>query len=222
MHKIGAERPYFLPDFDFFHRLFHSDVFVIADFLKFRHQSPMVRALLSLAPQAYLTIPVQNPSDPHPPLNEVKLDNSQPWKDKHLKTLKNRFQSYPFFDFYFPEIEAIYRQQHHYLLDLLRPLLQYQVKTILPEIDFRFASELNIHTENELFDWAREQGFAQWLIMDDEDEYYLQFVSENRLMKLPLIEDDVFPSSYSRQLPLLILQFLQGPETIMYFGEKED
>lgn len=55
----------------------------------------------------------------HQPTAEVRIDyQSQDWRKQHLRTLATAYRSSPFFEFYEPEIQAIFEAKHELLLDL--------------------------------------------------------------------------------------------------------
>jgi len=129
--KIGAQRPHYLPDFYYFYKIFCSDNFLISDFLGFRKQSPIVRADFG---DFFLTIPVlHHQGHPHPPINELKMVNQKIWRDKHLKTLKTRFNVLPYFEHYYPDLVDIFSRNQKSLNQFLQDIIIWQLKFILPD-----------------------------------------------------------------------------------------
>ena len=71
-----------------------------------------------LTPQGVkpLTIPVHYRN--HMPLEEVRVDYQQNWVKIHLGMLQSAYGKSPFFDYYFPEIQALLESRHSFLFDL--------------------------------------------------------------------------------------------------------
>lgn len=55
-----------------------------------------------------LSIPVLGGRNTRQPIHEVEISHREPWRDHHLKTLKNYYNRSPWFDHYLPELEEIY------------------------------------------------------------------------------------------------------------------
>jgi hypothetical protein len=122
--QIAAQQPFYLPDFYYFSKIFRSDIFLIADHLRFRKQSPIVRTRLDNG--KYLTIPVSHQGLPaQPALRKVQLVSDDHWKIVHLRTIRSLYQKLPYFEHYFPELEEIFNRRHqylsHFLIDLIHP-----------------------------------------------------------------------------------------------------
>ncbi len=220
MIKIAAQQPYFLPDFYFFYKIFASDIFLVADHLHFRKQSPITRVRLNLTGKPdYLTVPVKHCSDPQPPIRVVRLDYSSAWKRKHLRTLASLFRQTPYFEHYFPLLEEVYRQDYRDLAAFLLALIRWQVKLLFPRRKVYIASQEGIVGLNELSAWAENHRPLEWLVYPAEESYYRKNLERfpRRVLNLP--EELSFPAEYRPELPLLILLFLRGPESIVYFRE---
>lgn len=221
MPSLSAQRPHFLPDFYFFYRIFASDVFLLADHLRFRKQSAMVRTkITSNRPLLYLTVPVKhNKTFPHQPLKEVKLFSDNFWRQQHLKTFKSIYHKSSYFEEYFESLLSIYNRQHGYLLDFLIDLINWQMKLLFLEKKIVLASEVKINNMEDLKAWIRQFECPTLLYDQAESNYYqLNFeefrkepimIKQKQLMKLP--------SEYQPELTFLKLLFLKGPESKFYF-----
>lgn len=63
-----------------------------------------------------LSIPVAGGRNTRLPVHEVEIDNREPWRDHHLKTLKNYYNRSPWFDHFLPELEEMYHSEPPRLL----------------------------------------------------------------------------------------------------------
>ncbi len=67
-----------------------------------------------------LTIPIIGGRDQKTPLNEIVMDYSTPWKEKHLKAIRTGYKKSPYFEFYEPSLEELYAHQEDKLVDFLQ------------------------------------------------------------------------------------------------------
>ena len=214
--KIAAQRPHYLPDFFYFYKIFYSDKFLISDFLGFRKQSPIVRADFG---DILLTIPVQHQkSNPHPPITKVKMLDQKFWRNKHLKTLTSRFSSLPFFEHYYQELVNIFLQDGKVLNQFLLDIILWQLHLVLPGKDVQICSRTGIMNLQDLRIWLGQFADFQWITYPNETFYYRNHFPKAKLVELPKVGSQTFPPSYRPSMPLLVLFFLLGPETIMYFS----
>jgi hypothetical protein len=221
MLRVAAQQPYFLADYYYFQKIFLSDIFFIADFLLYRKQSAVSRTRLTdeYRPE-YLTIPVHHPAgNPHPRIDRVKMVLPEQWVEHHLKTMKSLFRSYPFFEYYFPELEGIYHQNYQLLHQFLNELIRWMVKLLFPGKKLVIASEEKLSDLESLRNWLKTLPDFHLLIHSHEDEYYQEHFSEFRLLSLSQKQPSPFPAGYSPEKSLLILLFLEGPETIRFFQQ---
>lgn len=213
--KIGAQQPYFLPDFFYFYKIFLSDNYLISDFLGFRKQSPIVRADFG---DFLLTIPVHHhQSNPHPPISEVKMVDQKMWGDKQLKTLKSRYSSLPYFEHFYPDLVGIFHQDQKSLNQFLRDIIIWQLAFILPDKNVQVCSQIGIENLENLQHWLGQFPDIQWLVYPDEELYYRNHFTKANLVGLSDVSLKSFPASYKPSMSLLVLLFLKGPETIIYF-----
>ena len=221
---IAAQQPYFLPNFYYFAKISLSDLFIVADHLKFRKQSPIVRAKLKNVAQCkYLTIPIDHTSKiPHPPLSKIKILQGENWKRKHLRTIKSCFNNTPFFEHYYPELESIYSFKQGFLLEFLIELIQWQIGLIWPEKEFYFASKIGIESGEDIKKYLLNFNDPIWLIYPKEREYYIKSFYKYPIREINITENLSFPPEYNMELPLLFLLFYKGPETLLYFNALKD
>jgi hypothetical protein len=216
---VTAPQLFFLPDFHYFFRISQADVSVIADFLRFRKQSPMVRTVVrdGKKPQ-YLTVPVQHiSSDAQPPLSEVKIDPDSSWKQKHLGTLQSLYGRYPYFEYYYPELVSIYEKKHTHLLNLNIDLLQWLLKQFIPESRVIIASRHGISDLDALKDWLKQFSDYTLLIDPREKPYYQQFFPSNTYQLINQSDIVAFPVTYQPEMTVIALLFESGRDLCQYF-----
>jgi hypothetical protein len=219
MAKIGAQLPHYLPDFPYFYRAAGSELFLVADHLSFRKQSPIVRARLDGQHRNFfLSIPCVHQPEPHPALREVRLAETGEWRRKHARTLISRFSGFPFFEYYFPELKNIYERDHTFLVDFLKDILNWQMGIIFPHKKIVFSSDEGINTNHQLREWFNRTQHPELLIYPEESPYYKQNFPEFPKRELLLPENTSWPPVYEQSLPFLFLLFLKGPESAAYLA----
>jgi hypothetical protein len=219
MIRVAAQQPFFLADYFYFQKIFLSDIFFIADFLQYSKQSAITRArLTSEYRPEYLTIPVHHSHLNLPPrINQVKMLAPQPWVEQHLKTLKSLYRQYPFFEYYFPELESIYLKKYLHLHQFLNDLICWQAGLLFPGKQLLIASKENLANLEALRNRFRTYPELQLLIHSSERDYYQKHFSEFPMVSLSRKHLPQFPAGYDPERSLLILLFLEGPETPRFF-----
>ena len=216
--QIAAQQPFYLPDFFYFSKIFRSDVFLIADHLRFCKQSPIVRIRLDNG--KYLTVPVSHQGLPaQPALQKVKLIPDNHWKIVHLRTIRSLYQKLPYFDHYFPELEEIYNRGHQYLSLFLIDLIQWHAVHLGLQDKIHAASRMNISSQAELINWFNNEKDPVWLVHPREAEYYRKEFPQSHLIEIIPANTQYFPENYHPRFPMFMLFFLYGPEARMYLAK---
>ncbi len=219
--RIAAQQPYFLPDFYFFYKISQSDIFIIADFLKYRKQSAMNRAALGKDfKPGYLSVPVHHEGRTSQlPACDVRMIDKQQWTSRHLRTISSLYRKYPFFDFFFPELEHIYRKNHAHLSDFLNDLILWQKNIIFPDKKIYIASQQKICSIGDLKGWIDSRYPVHSVYYyPHEAAYYRTHFTGDILVRLNDQNLPHFPSGYETAMPVIILLFLVGPEVVLYFS----
>ena len=86
---VSIHQPNFLPWLGFFHKLAHSDVFILLDTVDFSRGSRTNRVqVLAADTPSWLTVPVRRPEHGEPRIVDARIDDSRPWRRKALRTLE--------------------------------------------------------------------------------------------------------------------------------------
>ncbi len=81
-----------------------------------------------------LSIPVKKPKGNQSKTNEILLDNQQNWQQQHWRSIKNAYQSTPFFIHYEEEIKSLIYGNYKFLWQLNDAI----IKMICLQIDIDF------------------------------------------------------------------------------------
>lgn len=99
-NTVSIHQPNFLPWLGFFHKIAHSDVFVLLDHVQFPKTggcwTNRVKVMIGGAGE-WLTVPIRRDYHGVRRINEICIDNSKPWRDRMLKTLQANYAKSPHF-----------------------------------------------------------------------------------------------------------------------------
>ncbi len=184
-----------------------------ADHLRFRHQSPVVRAVFPGSPAPLrLTVPVHVPHA-GAAIGEVLLDNHQPWVRKHLKTLFHHYRFAPYFDVYQAAIESVFTQNAQALGDFLFRLLMVFHHRLFPPIPVNRFWEMGLRNREAVKNYLKRQGGPPLLCSPQELSYYKHHFKDFPLIvvhvKTPI---SVTPQvSLTADSPFIVGLYYHGP-----------
>lgn len=124
--KISAHQPAYLPWMGYFDKIAKSDLFVYLDNVQFEKNSFTNRNLIKTAQGAcWLTLPVRQKGHMSSTLLTLPLDDSQPWRRKHLQSIALNYRKAPGFDEKFSRLERQYQTPAITLADFCWNQLQF-------------------------------------------------------------------------------------------------
>jgi hypothetical protein len=122
---VSIHQPNFLPWLRLLDKILASDVFVAYDTVQYtKHEYHSRQQVLSPNGPAWLTVPVRHVRGSKQVIQDVRIDNSQPFRRKHLKLLRYSYSAEPYFDEVYPIIEDVYARDHGFLADLSLDLIE--------------------------------------------------------------------------------------------------
>lgn len=105
---LSAHQPAYLPWLGYFDKIARADVFVYLDTVQFEKNSYINRNQIKTPQGAlWLTIPVKTKGHTKGSLRTTEIDDCQPWRTKHLKSIEMNYRKAPNFNECFPKIEAL-------------------------------------------------------------------------------------------------------------------
>jgi hypothetical protein len=113
-------QPGYLPWLGFFDQLERADEFVFLDDVQFdKHGWRNRNRIKGPDGPQWLTVPVRMGGRSWPRICDVTIDSTQRrWVAKHLQSLRSNYGPCPFFDWLYPELEAVLRQPWERIADL--------------------------------------------------------------------------------------------------------
>jgi hypothetical protein len=143
--------------------------------------------ILSAHGTQLLTIPVHLGSSHKTCIKEIRIDYSKRWQKVHSRAMIASYNSTPYFEFYFENIEKLILKNHKFIIDLNNELLEeilkiLQIETAISyttefvpagysEYDFRYIispKEKSYHVSKEYFQvFNSSEGFIPGLSIID-------------------------------------------------------
>nr|WP_176426202.1 WbqC family protein [Chromobacterium sp. ASV5] len=135
---LSAHQPAYLPWLGYFEKIARSDWFVFLDTVQFERNSFINRNRIKGAGGTqWLTIPVLQKGHLQSTLLATQIDDSQPWRDKHLRAIAQNYARAPDFRAKFARLEPLYRLETSNLADFCWAQLQFWLAEL--QIDTRLA-----------------------------------------------------------------------------------
>lgn len=127
---VSIHQPNFLPWLKLLDKTLASDIYVAYDTAQYtRSEYHSRQKVKTHTGPVWLSVPVQHVRNTRQVIKDMRIQNSEPYRRKHLKMLRMSYQSTPHFDEVFPILEEVYGRDHEYLadlsLDLIESLLAY-------------------------------------------------------------------------------------------------
>lgn len=116
---ISIHQPAYLPWLGYFDKINRSDIFIYLDTVQLEKNSYTCRNKIK-TPQGstWLTIPLITKGHTANSIIDIRIDNSQNWKKKHLKNIFFNYKKAKFFNELYPKIELLFEEDFDLFSDL--------------------------------------------------------------------------------------------------------
>jgi WbqC-like protein family len=172
MTTVAIHQPNFLPWLGYFQKIYASDLFIFHDAVEFTKRSftqrVFIRKMVGSDEKIYLTVPLQKHSD-FETIQKLQVVSNVDWQRTHLNKIKNVYQKAPFFELYFPLLEAWFLQLKniHSFSDINIQLIINILDILKIKRTFLRSSEMNFP-----LDLKADRGVA-WLVEQAGGSIYL-------------------------------------------------
>ena len=175
MKKIAIMQPTYLPWSGYFGLMQHVDIFVLLDSVQFERRSWQQRNKIKTdSGERLLTIPVIKKGKRDQLINQVIVDHTQDFKDKHIRQIKQFYSKAPFFKDNFAKIFNLKLYNSEFLHEIT-------IKSILTIRDL-LGINTTIYKSSELnINGKRENLLASICLSLDSNEYVSPLGSKNYL-----------------------------------------
>lgn len=105
---LSAHQPAYLPWLGYLDKISRSDVFVYLDTVQFEKNSFINRNRIKTAQgPLWLTIPIKTKGHTQTSLQSTEIDDSQAWRNKHLKSIEMNYRKAPGFNECYPKLQEL-------------------------------------------------------------------------------------------------------------------
>jgi len=112
---VSIHQPNFIPWLGFFYKIKKSDIFVFLDNVQFSKNSYQNRVKIKSSQGAiWLTVPVMQSFGQL--TQDVKINNKEPWREKHLKTIEMNYKRSKYFKPVYELLNQVYYKKEWDLL----------------------------------------------------------------------------------------------------------
>jgi hypothetical protein len=171
---LAAHQLHYLPWLRYFHKIALCDTFVVLDNIQFNKNGWQNRNKIK-TPKGwgYLSVPVLHKNEQL--LNEVRIDNHQPWPRKHWGSLSGSYSKAPFFKEHADFLKKIYETPWERLNDLNYEMFFYFLKALGIKAKIVKSSEMNLRGEatDRLIGICKDLGAKAYLTGAYAAEVYL-------------------------------------------------
>ena len=171
---VTIHQPDFLPWLGFFDRWGKSDLYIVLDDVQFIrrgwHHRDKIKTQNGIE---WLTVPVQKKGRYCQTIKEVKINNQENWKQKHLKTLQQAYKKAPNVDLVYGKLSEIYNRDYDLLISFNMNLLRLCSKMLGINVPVVFASEFNVKStgSRRLVDLVKSVGGNDYLTGSGSRDY---------------------------------------------------
>jgi hypothetical protein len=163
---LSAHQPAYLPWIGYFDKIARADVFVYLDTVQFEKNSFINRNQIKTPQGAqWLTIPVKTKGHTSGTLRTTEIDESQPWRARHLKSIQMNYRKASRFAECFPKIEELLAMPESNLAKYCFHQLRFWLKEFEIETRIVRSSELLISSSKSdlVLDLCRHFGAERYL-----------------------------------------------------------
>lgn len=140
---VSIHQPGYLPWLGFFKKIESSDIFVFLDDVQYEKNWVQNRNKIRTSEGSmWLTVPVNAPFGCL--LNEVRIDNTSNWTNKHKKSIELNYSKAKYFNNFWPCLEQIYEKNFDFLIDIDMEIIRLLMKELSIQTKTIFSSELDI------------------------------------------------------------------------------
>ncbi len=162
--KIAIHQPQYLPWTGYFDKMDRADVFVLLDDVQYKKNEWQNRNRIRNAEGwQWITVPVLYEFGQK--INEVRINNKENWREKHLKSLEVNYSQAAHFDEYILFFRKHYACEWEKLVDINVRFIEYLADTMGITTEIVRSSSLGIGTEKtrRLIDICKAVGADEYL-----------------------------------------------------------
>jgi hypothetical protein len=164
---VSINQPAYLPWLGYFERIAASDLHIVLDHVQFEKNSYTNRNKVRTANGwCWLSVPVQTRGRfGELAIDELTIDNTQRWRDKHWRTLEQSCRRAPYFAEHAAFFESVYRREWTRLADLCQAVNGYLQRAFGIRTPIRHSRDMGINSRKDelVLDLCRSVGATRYI-----------------------------------------------------------
>jgi hypothetical protein len=230
MRTVGIIQPNYIPWRGYFDFIRKVDVFIFLDDVQYTRQDWRNRNIIRTLDgrTQYLTVPVEGGINQK--IMDVRVKNTEPWKKKHLGSLKQNYRKAAYFDRYFPEFTDALMEDYELLADLDIALTRLVAGWLGISTEFRLASEFGREgvKDEKLIDLVRAVDGSRYLSGPAATAYLRPELWQEADIELAFMTYGPYPDypqisqPFEPAVSVLDLVFMTGPNAPAHIWSNED
>jgi hypothetical protein len=203
---LSAHQPAYLPWLGYFDKIARADVFVYLDTVQFEKNSFINRNKIKTPNGAsWLTIPVKTKGHMRGSLRTTQIDESQPWRARHLKSIRANYGKAPRFDECFAKMETLLATRESNLAEFCLYQLRFWLDELRINTRVVRSSELTISSSKSqlALDLCHQLGAQRYLSGMLGRDYLVEadFVKAGIELEYQRYDSVVYPQLWGEFIP---------------------
>lgn len=204
---VSIHQPAYLPWLGYFNRIVKSDIFVVLDHVQFEKNSFINRnKIVCNKKPLWLTVPVlYDKSIYELNINEVKINYSKNWKNKHYKSIVQSYFKSPCFNQISNEMEDLYKGVGENLNAFLGRMLKVFLTYLNINTQIVYSSDLDLkeRKENLVLEICKKYNASTYLSGPHGESYldFNAFNQENIYINIDNYEHPIYSQNTDKFIP---------------------
>ncbi|OGS22806.1 MAG: hypothetical protein A2252_10570 [Elusimicrobia bacterium RIFOXYA2_FULL_39_19] len=142
---MSVHQAQYIPWLGYFNKIAKSDIFVVLDNVQYKKREYQNRnRIRTKQGWLWLTVPVITKEKFFQKINEVEIDNTADWKEKHFETIKVNYSHAKFYKDYIGFFENCFQKDWQKLQDLNMEIINFALQVLDIKTPLKLESELQI------------------------------------------------------------------------------
>ncbi|MDQ3713651.1 MAG: WbqC family protein [Acidobacteriota bacterium] len=221
--KCVILQPSYIPWRGYFHQIHKADVFIFYDDVQYDRRGWRNRNRIKTPAGAqWLSIPVLSKGSRTDgiPINEIEIDKTRIWREKHFKTLQQSYRKAPFFADYETLLASFYERNDAFLADFTINLTVALSKELgIEKTVFRRSSDFRAQGKktDRLLSLLQAVGATHYITGATAKDYLEEekFAESGIALEYMIYDYPEYAQLYppfDGQISILDLLFMTGPE----------
>jgi hypothetical protein len=227
-NTVSIHQPGYIPWMGFFKKIQSSDIFIFLDDVQFEKNGWHNRNKIKTSENwMWLTIPVKAKLGMN--LNEIKIDYSSKWINKHKKSIELNYSKTKFFKEYWRNFEEIFEKKYEFLIDINVEFINKILEMLNVKTKIILSSSLGITKKKSarILEICKSVNTSNYLsgIMGEEYLNLEEFKKNGIMVNFQDYQHPIYKQNYESFLPnmsIIDLLFNEGSNSEKILRESKN